>query len=85
MKRRSAAVSRVSTKRGAAIAVVDVTDTMREGHISLPNGLGLGANGDRSDTVGVAPNELTATEDRDPHAGTPFHKHVHARVEAVPT
>jgi formate dehydrogenase len=77
--------AKVSTKRGAVIAVVDVTDTMREGHISLPNGLGLGHNGERSDAVGVAPNELTATEDRDPHAGTPFHKHVRARVEAMST
>jgi hypothetical protein len=32
---------------------------------------------------GVAPNELTATEDRDWFAGTPFHKHVPARIEAV--
>jgi formate dehydrogenase len=76
--------ARVTTKRGAAIAIVDVTDSMRDGHISLPNGLGLGPNGDRSEAIGVAPNELTASEDRDPHAGTPFHKHVRARVEAVP-
>jgi formate dehydrogenase len=31
----------------------------------------------------VAPNELTVTEDRDWFAGTPFHKHVPARIEAV--
>ena len=31
--------------------------------------------------VGVAPNELTASEDRDWFAGTPWHKHVRARVE----
>jgi formate dehydrogenase len=29
----------------------------------------------------VAPNELTASEDRDWLAGTPWHKHVRARVE----
>jgi hypothetical protein len=32
---------------------------------------------------GVAPNELTASEDRDWLAGTPWHKHVAARVEAI--
>ena len=76
--------ARVTTKRGAAVAVVEVTDMMRDGHISLPNGLGLGMNGDPSDAVGVAPNELTSSDDRDWFAGTPFHKHVRARVEPVP-
>ena len=33
--------------------------------------------------TGVAPNELTASEDRDWLAGTPWHKHVPARLEAV--
>jgi hypothetical protein len=37
----------------------------------------------RSATHGVAPNELTASEDRDWVAGTPWHKHVRARVEAA--
>jgi formate dehydrogenase len=31
----------------------------------------------------VAPNELTAAEDRDPFVGTPWHKHVPACVERV--
>ena len=34
--------------------------------------------------TGVAPNELTAAEDRDPFVGTPWHKPVPARVERVP-
>ena len=34
-----------------------------------------------SATTGVAPNELTSVEDRDPFVGTPWHKHVPARVE----
>ena len=52
---------------------------------SLPNGLGLDfpdANGKRVAT-GVAPNELTRGEDRDWIAGTPWHKHTPARVEAL--
>jgi hypothetical protein len=32
---------------------------------------------------GVAPNELTASDHRDWLAGTPFHKHVPARIEVV--
>ncbi len=75
--------ARVTTRRGSAVAVVEVTDTMRDGHISLPNGFGLGPSGS-SDAPGVAPNELTSSEDRDWFAGTPFHKHVPARLEPVP-
>jgi formate dehydrogenase len=78
---------RVVTKRGFAEAVVELTDTLQAGHISLPNGLGLdypdGAG--RSAVNGVAPNELTASEDRDWLAGTPWHKHVAARVERAAT
>ena len=33
--------------------------------------------------LGVAPNSLTSTEWRDAHAGTPWHKHVPARIEAA--
>ena len=73
--------ARVTTKRGTAVAVVEITDTLQAGHASLPNGFGLG---DSSDAVGIAPNELTASSDRDWLAGTPHHKHVPARIEAVP-
>lgn len=72
---------RVSTRRGSADASVEVVDTMRRGHISLPNGLGLTSqNGER---VGVRVNELTASEDRDEFFGTPRHKFVPARLEKL--
>ena len=45
-------------RRGSAVAVVEVTDTLLAGHVTLPNGFGLGPGGS-SDAVGVAPNELT--------------------------
>jgi len=32
---------------------------------------------------GVAPNALTASDWRDAYAGTPWHKHVPARIEPV--
>jgi len=41
-----------------------------------------GANGGHA-FDGVPPNELTASEDRDRFAGTPWHKHVPARLEAI--
>ena len=77
--------ARLTTKRASTEVVVEISNTMQPGHVSLPNGLGLDAplDGGRRTTTGVAPNELTASEDRDPFAGTPWHKHVPARVEAV--
>jgi anaerobic selenocysteine-containing dehydrogenase len=76
---------RVTTRRGSVEATVAVLDIMQPGHVSLPNGLGLdhpGGDGSLALT-GVAPNELTSSDDRDPWAGTPWHKSVPARVEAV--
>ena len=76
---------RVTTKRGSAEAVAEVSDSMQPGHVSLPNGQGLAypdADG-RSVVHGVATNELTASADRDGFAGTPWHKHVPARVERM--
>src|SRR5438874_2435482 len=71
------------TRKRASVAVtVAVDDTVQSGHVSLPNGLRLDhvESGARHQT-GVAPNELTASEDRDPWAGTPWHKTVPARLE----
>jgi anaerobic selenocysteine-containing dehydrogenase len=76
---------RVTTRRGSVEVGVEVSERMRPGHVSLPNGLGIDASSASGslERVGVAPNELTAREDRDPFAGTPWHKHVPARIEAV--
>ncbi len=78
--------ARLVTRRGDAEVLVEVSDTLLPGHISLPNGMGLeypdGTDAPR--ISGVAPNELTRSEDRDPLAGTPWHKHVAARLEALP-
>jgi hypothetical protein len=66
----------LSTAAGQAEVTVEVSPMMRPGHVSLPNGMGV-------EGAGVAPNELTVREHRDPIAGTPFHKHVPARLEPV--
>jgi len=76
---------RIITKRASAESVVMLTDTMLPGHVALPNGTGLWYPDREGQEFqhGVAPNDLTVTEDRDWFAGTPFHKHVPARIEAV--
>jgi anaerobic selenocysteine-containing dehydrogenase len=66
---------RVVTAGGQAEAVVEISDMMQAGHISLPNGMGIGG--------GVAPNDLTSLDNRDWFAGTPLHKYVPARLERV--
>jgi len=76
---------RITTRRGSAETVVEVSDTLRDGHVTLPNGHGLAypdADGVRR-VVGAPPNELTSGDDRDWLALTPWHKHVRARVETV--
>jgi hypothetical protein len=59
---------------------------MQPGHISLPNGQGLEyrATDGRVVKAGAAPNELTDVAARDFLAGTPWHKHVPARLEPCP-
>lgn len=77
--------ARITTAAGSAEATVEVTGTMQSGHAALPNGYGLDyidADGHRQ-VPGVAPNSLTSTEWRDAYAGTPWHKHVPARIEAI--
>jgi anaerobic selenocysteine-containing dehydrogenase len=76
---------RISTARGSAEAPVEITDELQPGHVSLPNGQGLDYR--RADGIverrGVAVNELTNVKDRDPFAGTPWHKHVPVRIERL--
>jgi anaerobic selenocysteine-containing dehydrogenase len=76
----------VETPRGRATVTVSIDDGRQDGHLSLPNGMGLdhveaseaGTSG--RVVTGVAPNELTSSFDRDPFAGTPWHKFVPARL-----
>jgi len=75
---------RLTTKRGSVEVPIEISAMMQRGHVSLPNGLGLDhTSAEGRIQTGVAPNELTSTEDRDWLAGTPWHKHVAARIEAL--
>jgi anaerobic selenocysteine-containing dehydrogenase len=76
---------RVVTARGAAEVELELSDTMRPGSVSLPNGQGLRyVDADGHHVIrGVAPNELTDNQRRDRFVGTPHHKFVPARVERL--
>ncbi|OBF53867.1 molybdopterin-dependent oxidoreductase [Mycolicibacterium monacense] len=77
--------ARITTAAGSAEAGVEVSEAMLPGHASLPNGFGLDyLDADGTTRVpGVAPNSLTSSDWRDAYAGTPWHKHVPARIETV--
>ena len=77
--------ARITTAAGSAEASVEISEAMLAGHASLPNGFGLDFTDEDGQTriAGVAPNALTSTEWRDAYAGTPWHKHVPARIEPV--
>ena len=73
----------LTTSRASVEVMAEISDMMSRGHISLPNGTGIeytDASGD-SRQLGIAPNELTDASHRDFLAGTPWHKHVPARLE----
>ncbi|MFD8499453.1 molybdopterin-dependent oxidoreductase [Amycolatopsis sp. NPDC059657] len=80
----------LTTARGSIDTPIAVNDRMQPGHLSLPNGMGVDYPAAEADpvhgarfTTGVAPNELTNLDWRDPFAGTPWHKHVPAKLEPV--
>ncbi|WAC91301.1 molybdopterin-dependent oxidoreductase [Mycobacterium sp. Aquia_213] len=77
--------ARITTAAGSAEATIEITETMLPGHAALPNGFGLDYVAEDGQTIipGVAPNTLTSTGWRDSYAGTPWHKHVPARIEAL--
>jgi anaerobic selenocysteine-containing dehydrogenase len=77
--------ARLSTRAGSVQVTVEVSEAMSAGHISLPNGMGTdfttpdGATA----TARAAPNTLTTVDWKDPFAGTPWHKHIPARLERI--
>jgi anaerobic selenocysteine-containing dehydrogenase len=72
----------LTTRRGSVSVVVEISPMMHPGHVALPNGFGVRHTA-ADNVVGVAPNELTTSDHRDPIAGTPYHKHVPARLELL--
>ncbi|MGI5397331.1 molybdopterin dinucleotide binding domain-containing protein [Streptomyces sp. CA-251251] len=80
------APAQITTSRGTAQALVEIDDRLQPGHAALPNGFGLDlpTQDGGTERTGVALNTLTDLTWRDPIAGTPWHKHVPARIAPLP-
>lgn len=78
-------LAKCESKRAAAIVRVEINDTLCRGMVTLPHGYGLEhpTQGGKRLRTGVHINELTSAEDRDPIAGTPYHKYIPVRLVAV--
>ena len=70
---------RVTTEAGSEEIELEITETARRGHVVIPHGFGLVYNGVKS---GANVNRLTKNTHRD-QFGTPMHRYVPCRVEAV--
>ncbi len=70
----------VITEAGSEQIELEITDTARQGQVIMPHGFGLVHSGR---THGANVNRLTKNSNRDPVAGTPLHRFVPCRVNAV--
>ena len=70
---------RITTEAGSEEIELEITDTARPGHVTIPHGFGLVYNGVK---YGANVNRLTKNTNRD-QFGTPIHRFVPCRVTAV--
>ena len=70
---------RVTTEAGSEEIGLEVTDTAKQGHVVIPHGFGMVYNGKK---YGANVNRLTKNTHRD-QFGTPIHRFVPCRVEAI--
>jgi anaerobic selenocysteine-containing dehydrogenase len=70
---------RVITETGSEEIELEVTDTARKGHAAIPHGFGIVYDGKK---YKVNVNRLTKNTNRD-RFGTPMHRYVPCRVEAL--
>lgn len=70
---------RVTTEAGSEEVELEVTDTAKKGHVVIPHGFGMVYNGKK---YGANVNRLTKNTNRD-QFGTPLHRYVPCRVEAL--
>jgi anaerobic selenocysteine-containing dehydrogenase len=71
---------KVITEAGEVEIELEITQTTRPGLVVIPHGFGLDYNGE---IYGTNVNRLTKNTHRDKLAGTPIHRYVPCRVEAV--
>jgi anaerobic selenocysteine-containing dehydrogenase len=72
--------ARVTTEAGSVDIEVEVTEAARPAQVIIPHGFGLTFAGE---SYGVNVNLLTKATHRDRIAGTPYHRYVPCRVEAL--
>ena len=60
-----------------------LTDEVPRGMLAMPHGYGFSYPGEGEARTGALVNVLTATEDCDPLAKTPYHKNVRVRIEKI--
>jgi anaerobic selenocysteine-containing dehydrogenase len=70
---------RVTTEAGSQVGELQTTDQVRRRMVLIPHGFGLVYDGN---VYGINVNRLTKNTHRDP-LGTPLHRYVPCRVEAV--
>ncbi|MEE9913750.1 MAG: molybdopterin-dependent oxidoreductase [Deltaproteobacteria bacterium] len=70
---------KVTTEAGSEEIELEITDTARRGHVVIPHGFGIVYNGVK---YGANVNRLTKNTHRD-QFGTPIHRFVPCRVEAL--
>jgi len=71
---------KVTTEAGEEKIELEVTKTTRPGYIMIPHGFGLVFKGK---TYGANANRLAKNTHRDRIAGTPYHRYIPCRVEAI--
>jgi anaerobic selenocysteine-containing dehydrogenase len=71
---------KVSTEAGEVEIELNVTEQTKPGFVTMPYGFGLEYKGS---ACGANVNRLTKNTHRDQLAGTPLHRYVRCRVEAV--
>ena len=79
MKLKDGQVVKVTTEAGEETIEVELTDEARQGQVIIPHGFGLVYNGKK---YGANVNRLTKNTNRD-QFGTPIHRFVPCRVEAL--
>ena len=71
---------KVITEAGEVEIELEVTEITRPGLVMIPHGFGLSYQGQ---VYGANVNRLTKNTHRDELAGTPLHRYVPCRVEAI--
>jgi len=75
----------VQSPAGRVVVRCKIDDSLRQGQLALPHGYGQSYPARDGERLSNGPrvNALTDSRNRDPVAGTPYHKHVAVRLEKL--